>query len=40
MAVDPDAATETRTVDGRQWFFCAAPCAEAFVGDPARYAPD
>jgi len=38
MQVDPATAAAIRTYDGRNWFFCNPGCAEAFDGDPARYA--
>jgi uncharacterized protein len=37
MSVDPATAAAVRTHDGRNYFFCASNCAEAFDADPARY---
>jgi hypothetical protein len=38
MSVDPTAAAAVRSYEGRNYFFCATGCAEAFDADPARYA--
>ncbi|HVB05100.1 MAG TPA: permease [Acidimicrobiales bacterium] len=38
MTVDPATASAIRRLDGVNWFFCGAGCADAFDGDPARYA--
>ncbi|HVA42293.1 MAG TPA: permease [Acidimicrobiales bacterium] len=37
MSVDPATAAAVRSYDGRNYFFCAPGCAEAFDADPARY---
>jgi Cu+-exporting ATPase len=37
MSVDPATAAAIRNHDGRNYFFCATACAEAFEADPARY---
>jgi YHS domain-containing protein/uncharacterized membrane protein YraQ (UPF0718 family) len=37
MTVDPATAAAIRSHDGRNYFFCAAGCAEAFDADPSRY---
>jgi len=37
MTVDPATAAAVRTHDGRNYFFCATGCAEAFEADPERY---
>jgi Cu+-exporting ATPase len=38
MSVDPATAAAVRRHDGRNWFFCAEGCAEAFDDDPQHYA--
>jgi Cu+-exporting ATPase len=38
MTVDPATAAATRTYDGKDYWFCSQGCAEAFDGDPARFA--
>jgi YHS domain-containing protein/uncharacterized membrane protein YraQ (UPF0718 family) len=37
MSVDPATAAAIRNHDGRNYFFCAVGCAEAFEADPERY---
>jgi YHS domain-containing protein/uncharacterized membrane protein YraQ (UPF0718 family) len=37
MTVDPATAAAVRTHDGRNYFFCATGCADAFEADPPRY---
>jgi YHS domain-containing protein/uncharacterized membrane protein YraQ (UPF0718 family) len=37
MSVDPAAAAAIRRHEGRNYFFCAPGCAEAFEADPQRY---
>ncbi len=37
MNVDPATAAAVRSHNGRNYFFCASGCAEAFVADPRRY---
>ncbi len=37
MSVDPATAAAIRSHDGRNYFFCATPCAEDFEADPTRY---
>ena len=37
MQVDPATAAAVRSHEGRNYFFCAPGCAEAFDADPARY---
>jgi len=37
MQVDPATAAAMRNHEGRNYFFCAVGCAEAFESDPARY---
>ena len=37
MTVDPATTAAIRSHDGRNYFFCAAGCAEAFDVDPSRY---
>jgi len=38
MSVDPATAAAVRSHDGRNYFFCALGCAEAFDAEPGRYA--
>lgn len=37
MTVDPATAAAVRTHEGRNYFFCAVGCAEAFEADPEPY---
>jgi YHS domain-containing protein/uncharacterized membrane protein YraQ (UPF0718 family) len=37
MTVDPATAAAVRSYEGRNYFFCATGCAEAFEAEPARY---
>ena len=37
MQVDPATAAAMRNHDGRNYFFCAVGCAEAFEAEPAKY---
>lgn len=37
MNVDPATAPAVRSHQGRNYFFCATGCAEAFDVDPDRY---
>jgi YHS domain-containing protein len=37
MTVDPATAAGIRSYNGRNYFFCATGCGEAFAADPARY---
>jgi hypothetical protein len=40
MTVDPHTATQHAEYRGSSYSFCSAGCREAFVKDPARYAPN
>ena len=37
MSIDPATAAAVRSHAGRNYFFCAPGCAEAFDADPQRY---
>jgi len=37
MSVDPATAAAVRSYEERNYFFCAAGCAEAFDADPERF---